>query len=179
MLITLVPEDTFGAVFPLHFLGRKLCKSWGRLKGVNGEVLQSRKFHKNPSSPGHRVFLDWVSTPLVTCMTSVFCHSTAHSFIHSAAPIECILCARHWAICTGAVLCLVAQSCPTLCDPMDCSLPGSSVHEDSPGKKNGVGCHAFLQGIFPTKESNQNLLHCKWIIYQLSHQGYSREVKIN
>ena len=33
----------------------------------------------------------------------------------------------------NAVLCLVAQSCLTLCDPMDCSLPGSSVHEDSPG----------------------------------------------
>ena len=31
------------------------------------------------------------------------------------------------------VICLVAQSCLTLCDPMDCSLPGSSVHEDSPG----------------------------------------------
>ena len=28
----------------------------------------------------------------------------------------------------GAVLCLVVQSCPTLCDPMDCSQPGSSVH---------------------------------------------------
>ena len=27
-----------------------------------------------------------------------------------------------------AVLCLVSQSCPTLCDPMDCSPPGSSVH---------------------------------------------------
>ena len=33
----------------------------------------------------------------------------------------------------NAVLYLVAQSCLTLCDPMDCSLPGSSVHEDSPG----------------------------------------------
>ena len=43
-------------------------------------------------------------------------------------------------------LCLVAQSCLTLCDPMDCSLPGSSVHEDSPGKNTGVGCHALLQG---------------------------------
>ena len=38
------------------------------------------------------------------------------------------------------------QSCPTLCDPMDCSLPGSSVHGDSPGKSNGVGFHALLQG---------------------------------
>ena len=42
--------------------------------------------------------------------------------------------------------CLAAQSCPTLCDPTDCSPPGSSVHGDSPGKNTGVGCHAFLQG---------------------------------
>ena len=41
--------------------------------------------------------------------------------------------------------CLVSQSCLTLCDPMDCSLPGSSVHGDSPGKNTGVGCHALLQ----------------------------------
>ena len=49
---------------------------------------------------------------------------------------------------------LVAQSCPTLCKSMDCSLPGSSVHEDAPGKNTEVGCHALLQGIFPTRESN-------------------------
>ena len=41
-------------------------------------------------------------------------------------------------------VCLVAQSCPALCDPMDCSLPGSSVHGDSPGKNTGVGCHFLL-----------------------------------
>ena len=58
-----------------------------------------------------------------------------------------------------AVLCLVAQSCLTLCDPMDCSSPGSSVHGDSPGKNTGVGCHARLQEIFPTQESNQHLFH--------------------
>ena len=40
---------------------------------------------------------------------------------------------------------LVTQSCPTLCNPMDCSLPGSSAHVDSPGKSNGVGCHFLLQ----------------------------------
>ena len=37
------------------------------------------------------------------------------------------------------MLCLVAQSCLTLCDPMDCSPPGSSVHGDFPGKNTGVG----------------------------------------
>ena len=42
-------------------------------------------------------------------------------------------------------VCLVAQLCPTVCDPMDCSLPGFSVHGDFPGKDTGVGCHALLQ----------------------------------
>ena len=41
------------------------------------------------------------------------------------------------------------QSCPTLCDPMDCSLPSSSVHRDSPDKNTGVACHALLQGDLP------------------------------
>ena len=50
------------------------------------------------------------------------------------------------------------QSCPTLCDPMDCSPPGSSVHGDSPGKNSEVGCHA-LQRIFLTQGSNPRLLH--------------------
>ena len=50
-------------------------------------------------------------------------------------------------------LCLVTQSCPTLCDPMDCSPSGSFVHGDSPGKNTGVGCHTLLQGIFPTQET--------------------------
>ena len=66
---------------------------------------------------------------------------------------------------------LVAQSCPTLCDAVDCSPPGSSVHGDSPGKNTGVGCHALLQGIFPTQGLNPGLPHCRWILYQLSYQG--------
>ena len=69
------------------------------------------------------------------------------------------------------VLCLVTQSCLTLCDPMDCSLPGSSVHGDSLAKNTEVGCHALLQGIFPIQESNWGLLYCGQILYQLSQQG--------
>ena len=63
----------------------------------------------------------------------------------------------------------VIQSCLTLCDPMNCSLPGFSVHGDSPGKNTGVGCHALLQGVFLTQGSNLGLLHCRWILYALSH----------
>ena len=59
----------------------------------------------------------------------------------------------------------------TLCNTMDCSSPGSSVHGDSPGKNTGVGCHALLQGIFPPQGSNPGLLHCRRILYHLSHQG--------
>ena len=53
-------------------------------------------------------------------------------------------------------LCMCAkllQSCPTFCDPIDCSPPMFLCPWDSPGKNIGVGCHALLQGIFPTQES--------------------------
>ena len=42
--------------------------------------------------------------------------------------------------------------------------------KDSPGKNTGVGCHALLQGIFPTQGLNPSLLLCRWILYRLSHQ---------
>ena len=109
-----------------------------------------------------------------------------------------------------AVLCLVTQSRPTLCDLMDSRPLGSSVHgipqarilervamppsrgssqprdqtqvsciavdslpSEPPGKsKNtGVGNRSLLQGIFPTQELNQGLLHYRQILYQLSYQG--------
>ena len=54
-------------------------------------------------------------------------------------------------------VCLVAQSCLTLRDPMDCSPPGSSLRVDSPGKKTEVDCPALLQRIFPTQGSNPGL----------------------
>ena len=68
-------------------------------------------------------------------------------------------------------VCLVTQSCLTLCDTMDCSPPNSLVHGDSPGKNSEVGCHALLQGVFPTQGSNPGLLHFRQILYHLSHQA--------
>ena len=72
------------------------------------------------------------------------------------------------------LLCLVTQSCPTLCDLMDCSPPGSFVQRSSPGKNTAVSCHALLQGIFLTQGLNPGLPHCRQILYQLSHQGSPR-----
>ena len=79
----------------------------------------------------------------------------------------------------GAVLCLITQLCLTLCDPMDCSLLGSSVRGDSPGKNTGVGCHALLQGTFPTQGSNPGLPQCRRILYQLSYQGSLNQLYMN
>ena len=70
--------------------------------------------------------------------------------------------------------CLVARSSLTLCDPMDCSLPGSSVHGHSLGKNIWIGCHALFQGIFPTQELNPSLPHCRQILYCLKHQESPR-----
>ena len=55
---------------------------------------------------------------------------------------------------------LVAQLCPTICNPMVCPW-------DSPGKNTGVDCHSLCQGIFPTQELNPSLLHCRQMLYHL------------
>ena len=54
---------------------------------------------------------------------------------------------------------LVTQSCPTLCDPMDCIPTRLLCLWASPGKNTGVGCHSLLQGIFLTQGSNPCLPH--------------------
>ena len=84
----------------------------------------------------------------------------------------------------------VAQLCPTICSPTDCSTPGSSVHgilrcrqisfffflnhlshQGSP-ENTGVGCHSFLLGIFPAQGSNPGLPQCRrsftiWVVKNL------------
>ena len=71
----------------------------------------------------------------------------------------------------------VAQSCPTLCDPMDCSLTRLLRPWDFPGKNTGVGCHFLLQEIFPTQGLNPGFPHCRQMLYHLSHQGRSLSEK--
>ena len=96
--------------------------------------------------------------------------------------------------------CMHAQSLQTLCAPVDCSPPGSSVHgilqtrvlewitmpssreasrpRDQTllsyiswiGQNTGVGSLSLFQWIFSTQGSNPGLLHCGWILYQLNHK---------
>ena len=72
-------------------------------------------------------------------------------------------------ICVYA--CSAASVVPALCNAMDCSLPGSSYTWDSPGNNTEMGCHAILQGIFPTQGSNLHLLHWRQIFLPLIHWG--------
>ena len=70
-----------------------------------------------------------------------------------------------------AVLCLAAQSCPTLCDPMDYSPPGSSVHGILQARILEWVAISYSRGSSQTQRLNQVLPHCRQILYQLSHQG--------
>ena len=89
----------------------------------------------------HQCIMD--SLDKVKCILTSWSRTTIES---CGNPVHQIAC---------SVLCLVTQSCLTLCNPIDCSPPGSSVHGDSPGKNIGVGCHALLQGIFPPRDRTQ------------------------
>ena len=65
-------------------------------------------------------------------------------------------------------MCSVAQLCPNLCDPLNCSLPVPSVHRIFQARELDQGCHFLLQGIFLTQGSKPCLLcllHCRQILY--------------
>ena len=66
----------------------------------------------------------------------------------------------------------VAKLHPTLCNPLDSSPPGSSVHGIFQSRILEVSCHFLLQGIFPTQGSKPHLLH--WQVGSLagSHWGW-------
>ena len=72
--------------------------------------------------------------------------------------------------------CLVTKSCLTLCNPMDCSLPGSSVRGISQARILEWVVMSPSRGIFPTQRSNPGLLRWRWILYCLSHQESPRIV---
>ena len=114
------------------------------------DIMWSQGFNYYPSADDSQVYIS----------------SFNHSFNSKLTIVNYCLGISTWIY----MLCLVAQSCLTLCDPMDYGPPGSSVHGDSPGKNIKMGCYALLQGIFPTQGLNPGLLHCRQILYHLNHQ---------
>ena len=125
----------------------------------------------------HRLYSPWDSPGK---NTGVSCHSLLQGIFQTQELNLHLLCLLH-----GQVVSLplvppgksfnlyrkeieekLAQSCPTLCDPMDC--------RNSPGQNTGVGSFSLLQGILPTQGSNLGLPHCRPILYQLSYKGSPR-----
>ena len=66
----------------------------------------------------------------------------------------------------------VAQSCLNLCDPMDCSLPGSSIHGIFQARVLEWVAISFSRGIFSTQGWNLGLPPCRQTLYHLSHYSY-------
>ena len=67
--------------------------------------------------------------------------------------------------------CLVTKSCLILCDTMCCSPPSFPVCGISQARILEWVAISFPQGIFPTQGLSPGLLHCRQILYHLSHQG--------
>ena len=93
----------------------------------------------------------------------VYLHSILRNFVRKAhTQMEDMVCALN-------KTCLIVSNSAT---PWTVAL----CPWDSLGRNTGVGCHALLQGIFPTQGSNPGLLHCRQIFFlnHLSYQGNPR-----
>ena len=116
----------------------KLCAMKRRGWSVLQEWISSNITEENKSLiTGH-----WNDSELNRCISTYL--------ILTTALVGHDLATKPNSVCGG----LVAKSCPTLCNPMDCSPSGSSVHGIFWGKNTGVGCHFLLLGIFLTQRSN-------------------------
>ena len=109
----------------------------------------------------------WVHLSMQDSESCIHVHSPGVTFSHQVT--------ESWASKSGEVsfpFCkttlVLPQSCLAVCDLMDCSSPGSSVHGIS--QNTGVGCHFLLQGIFLTQGLNPGLLHWQAGSLLLSHQ---------
>ena len=71
----------------------------------------------------------------------------------------------------------VAQSCPTLCDPMDCSIPGSSVHGIFQARVLEWVAISFSRGSSQPRDQTQVLPHCRQTLYHLNHQGSLKSLR--
>ena len=74
-----------------------------------------------------------------------------------------------YCVCVCVCVCISHSVVSDSFQPHRLQFPRLLCLWDSPGKKTGVGCHSILQGIFPTQGSNPGVLHCRQILYHLSH----------
>ena len=105
---------------------------------------------------------------------SNYTHTHTHSHTHTLISLDSHKLStnpQNACVCTQSL----TQSCPTLSNPVECSLPGSSVHGIS---QAGVGSHFLLQGIFPTQGSNFCVLLDRKIPYHSAWEALCMSVCI-
>ena len=98
------------------------------------------------------IVLEWIAISL----------SRGSSQLRARTWVSCIVgrCREVLSLRLCVCMCEVAQSCPTLCDPVDCSLPSFPIHGILQARiLEWVTIHFLLQGIFPTQGSNLGLPH--------------------
>ena len=66
---------------------------------------------------------------------------------------------------------LVTQPCPTLCDPIDCIAHQAPLSMEFSKQESWSGLPFLSPRDLPDQGLNLSLLHCRWILYRLSHQG--------
>ena len=122
-----------------------------------------------PQIQNIRIILEFFSTDLhFLCMTNVYLVGPTSNINTNLAHIYNI----------NMSACPVAQSCSTVCNPMDCNPTGSFCPWDFPGKNTGLSCHVLFQDFLPTPESNPGLLHLLYLLHWQedclppSHLGY-------
>ena len=129
--------------------GRGTWVLWVRREQVtwtHGEVVAKCSLERRPSR-GARFAGAWILDFSTSCVCACVCNRVWLSATPGTVAHQ------------GVRVCV--QSCLTLCDPRNCSPPGSS--------NTGVCCHFLLQGLFPTQESNPCLLHWQADSLPLSH----------
>ena len=159
-------------------------------QGCHEEALQTQGFNNRrlfSHSSGGWKSRTKLSVGLVSSEASLFDWSTSPSLCALIGSSLCVClcpnllfllaCQLYWIKNHPCTCTKSPQSCPALCDSVDSSPPGSSVHGILQARILGVGCHALLLGIFLTQGLNPSflcLLHCEWVLYHQRHMGRPR-----
>ena len=127
--------------------------TWAVLPATENPTQVAYKFPRSTNPQIHSQYFDFKNVIFINFQRILIKHLLMGQTLNTGNEKVYITC------------CAESLSCLTLCDHMDCSPPGSSVHEDSPGKNTGVDCYALLQGISPPRGSNTGLPHYRQILY--------------
>ena len=123
-----------------------------------------------PSMGSHRVGQDW--SDLAEAAAAAAAEQGSLFSINRSISNKCstvFMCIHLSGSYSQSLKMLASQSCPLIVTPWK---PARLLCPwNSPGRNTGVGCRFLLQGIFLTQGLNMDLMHCRYILHHLSHQG--------